>query len=128
MQLKTTLFQKKDYDKDKEWIEYAKEADLLNVALFKCSAKDWRIANPKLDKEGMNIRDIASINELAVLSNLETLNADMIKNNVTKYERYLRLKEIADYQLKIMNEKDFMKALKKMNEGIYIDNQDKLEN
>jgi len=126
--IKNYIIPKKDYDKDKEWIEYAKEADLLNVALFKCSAKDWRIANPKLDKEGMNIRDIASINELAVLSNLETLNADMIKNNVTKSERYLRLKEIADYQLKIMNEKDFMKALKKMNEGIYINNQDKLEN
>jgi len=83
----------------------------LNVALFKCTAKDWREANPELAKKGMNIRDIAGINELAVLSNLETLNAEMIANGVDKADRYRRLKEISEYQLLIMNEKDFMKAL-----------------
>jgi len=56
----------------------------LNVALFKCTAKDWRDANPELAKKGMNIRDIASINELAVLSNLETLNAEMISSEIEK--------------------------------------------
>ena len=125
--IKKFIIPKKDYDKDKEWIEYAKEADLLNVSLFKCSAKDWRTANPKLSKKGMNLRDIASINELAVLSNLESLNADMIKNDISKTERYKRLKEIADYQLKIMNEKDFMKALKKTNDGVYVVNEKKLK-
>ena len=74
----------------------------------------------------MNIRDIASINELAILSNLETLNAEMIKSNIEKKERYLKLKEIAAYQLTILNEKDFMKALKKMNDSIYIKQKDKL--
>ena len=74
----------------------------------------------------MNIRDIASINELAILSNLETLNAEMIKSNIEKKERYLKLKEIAAYQLTILNEKDFMKALKKMNDSIYIEQKDKL--
>ena len=74
----------------------------------------------------MNIRDIASINELAILSNLETLNAEMIKSNIEKKERYLKLKEIAAYQLTILNEKDFMKALKKMNDSIYIKQKNKL--
>lgn len=74
----------------------------------------------------MNIRDIASINELAVLSNLETLNAEMINNGLEKAVRYKRLKEISEYQLLIMNENDFMKALKKLNDKIYIENQNKL--
>ena len=53
-----------NYEKDKEWIAYAEEADLLNVALFNCTAKDWREVNPDLAKKSLNIRDIASINEL----------------------------------------------------------------
>jgi hypothetical protein len=119
--IKNFILPTKDYDKDKEWIIYAEEADLLNVALFKCTAKDWRDANLKHADAGMNIRDIASINELAVLSNLETLNAEMITNGVNKTIRYNRLKEISEYQLSILNEKDFMKTLKKMNDKIYIE-------
>ena len=118
--IKNFILPQKDYNKDKEWLIYAEEADLLNVALFKCTAKDWREANPKQAKKGMNIRDIASINELAVLSNLETLNAEMIAKRMEKSFRYKRLKEISVYQLLIINEKDFMKALKKLNDKIYI--------
>lgn len=70
----------------------------------------------------MNIRDIASINELAVLSNLESINAELIKSGKEKEERYLKLKEISNYQLTILNEKDFMKALKKLNDKVYIEN------
>jgi len=111
----------KNYEKQKEWLLYAEEADLLNVVLFNCTAKDWRDANPTLAKKLMNIRDIASINELAILSNLETLNAQMIKEKVDKKERFLKLKEISEYQLAILNEKDFMKALRKLNDTIYIE-------
>ncbi len=117
----------KNYDKNKDWIIYAEEADLLNVALFHCTAKDWRLANPEYAKKGMNIRDIASINELAVLSNLESLNAEMIKSGIIKESRYLKLKEIATYQLTILNEKDFIKALKKLNEKVYVENKKKLK-
>ncbi len=113
--------------KNKEWLIYAEEADLLNVVLFNCMAKDWREANPKFAEQGMNIRDIASINELAVLSNLESLNAEMIKSGVDKQKRFEKLKEIATYQLTILNEKDFMKALKKLNDKVYIDKREKLE-
>ncbi len=60
------------------------EADLLNVALFNCTAKDWREANPELAKKGMNIR---GINELAILSNVEGMNAEMIRKGLSKKER-----------------------------------------
>ena len=120
--VKNYILPKKNYEKNKEWLIYADEADLLNIVLFGCTAKDWRDANPKYANQGMNIRDIASINELAVLSNLESINAELIKNGIEKKERYLKLKEISDYQLTILNEKDFMKALKKINDKIYIEN------
>ena len=119
--VKNFILPKINYEKDKEWLIYAEEADLLNVALFNCTAKDWRNANIELAEKGMNIRDIASINELAVLSNLETLNAEMIKSKIEKFERFKKLKEIALYQLNILNERDFIKALKKMNDNIYIE-------
>ncbi len=125
--VKKHILPEKNYDKDKEWVIYAEEADLLNVALFHCTAKDWRIANPEYAEKGMNIRDIASINELAVLSNLESLNAEMIKSGISKESRYFKLKEIATYQLTILNEKDFIKALKKLSEKVYVENKKKLK-
>jgi len=118
--VKNFILPDKNYEKDKEWIAYAKEADLLNVALFNCSAKDWREVNPDLAKKSMNIRDIANINELAILSNLETLNAQMIKEKISKSDRFIKLREIAKYQLTVLNQKDFMKALKKLNDSVYI--------
>ena len=123
--VKNFILPKKNYEKNKEWLIYAYEADLLNSTLFGCTAKDWREANPKYAKKGMNIRDIASINELAVLSNLESINAELIKSGIEKEERYLKLKEISNYQLTILNEKDFMKALKKLNDKVYIENKQK---
>jgi len=125
--VKNHILPKKDYDKEKEWLIYTEEADLLNVSLFNCTAKDWREANPKYAEQGMNIRDIASINELAVLSNLESLNAEMIKSGIDRNNRYEKLKEIATYQLTILNEKDFIKALKKLNNEIYVENKNKLK-
>jgi len=119
--IKKHILPNKDYDKNREWLIYAEEADLLNVSLFNCTAKDWRELNPELAKKGMNVRDIASINELAVLSNLESLNAEMIKSGISKEERYLKLKEISTYQLTILNEKDYIKALKKLNDKIFIE-------
>jgi len=125
--VKNFIIPEKDYEKEKEWLLYTEEADLLNIVLFNCTAKDWRDANPGLVKKSMNIRDIASINELAILSNLETLNAQMIKENIDKNERFLKLKEIAKYQLTILNEKGFMKALKKLNNNVYIEQKNRLE-
>lgn len=102
----------KNYTKDKEWLALAEEADLLNVAIFYCTARDWREANPELAKKGLNIRDFASINELAVLSNIESLNAELIKSNIELSKRFLQLREIAVYQLEILNKKNSIKAIK----------------
>jgi hypothetical protein len=123
--VKNYVIPEKNYEKGTEWIGYAEEADLLNVALFNCTAKDWREANPELANKNMNIRDIASINELAILSNLETLNAEMIKEKINKTERFKKLKKIAEYQLSVLNEKDIMKSLKKMNDKVYIEERKK---
>ncbi len=125
--IKNYILPQKDYEKDKEWLIYAEEADLLNVALFKCTAKDWREANPKLAKKGMNIRDIASINELVVLSNLENLNALMIEQNIVKKERFNQLRKTAISQLDTLNSKDFIKSLKRLSDKTYPDEERKLK-
>ena len=119
--VKNFILPEKNYDKKTEWITYAEEADLLNVALFNCTAKDWRDANNELAKKSLNVRDIASINELAILSNLESLNAEMIKEKVPKEKRFSKLKEVAKYQLNVLNNQDIIKSLKKVNEEIYLD-------
>jgi hypothetical protein len=125
--IKDCILPEKNYDKEKEWIVYAEEADLLNVALFKCTAKDWREANPDKAKKGLNIRDFASINELVVLANLENLNSILIRIQIDKVERYRQLRDIVQVQLKSLDEKDFIKALKKVSDNIYIENKKKLE-
>lgn len=75
--MKNYILPQRDYKKDTEWIAYAEEADIVNVALFGFTAKAWRETNPELAKKN-NVRDFATINELTVLSNLETHNAQMI--------------------------------------------------
>lgn len=92
-----------DYRDNLKWLPYAEEADLLNVALFGFTAKAWRDTNPELAKNS-NVRDYASINELTVLSNLESHNAQMIRDGKEKTERFMALKEIAEYQLRVLGE------------------------
>lgn len=92
-----------NYREDLQWLPYAEEADLLNVALFGFTAKAWRVANPELAKKS-NVRDYATINELTVLSNLETHNAQMIREGKDQKSRFEVLKEIAEYQLRVLNE------------------------
>ena len=106
----TYVLPKRNYKKDMEWLVYADEADLLNVVLFDCTAKEWREANPVLAKNS-NIRDYASISELTVLSNLETHNAELIKQGYSKKERFEMLQQIAQYQLKVLAEAEQIKQL-----------------
>ena len=85
---------------------YASEADVINVALFGMTAKEWRENNPNLNG---NIRDYADILHLVVLSNLEVLNADMIENNVCQKERLEKLNITARKQLEILiNDKNIV--------------------
>ncbi len=80
-------------------IIYANEADVLNVAMFGLTAKQWREANP--DLKG-NIRDYASINELICLSNMESLNAVFIEQGLPQSERLIKLNQIAIHQMRIL--------------------------
>ncbi len=84
--------------KQKQYV-YADEADVINVALFGMTAKEWRINNP--NKEG-NIRDYADVLHLIVLSNLEVLNASMIENNISQRERLEKLNNTARKELSIL--------------------------
>jgi len=108
--VKNYVLPKGNYTKNTEWLAYADEADLLNVALFNCTAKAWRDANPELAKNS-NIRDYASISELTVLSNLETHNAELIKDGINKAERFDNLRKIAEYQLRVLTEAERIKEL-----------------
>lgn len=78
---------------------YAEEADVLNMALFGVTAKEWKIKNPNLDG---NIRDYASINELICLANLENLNSVFINDGLSQFERITRLNKIAISQMKTL--------------------------
>ena len=91
-------------------IIYANEADVLNVALFGITAKQWRDANPDLDG---NIRDFATINELICLSNLENLNAVFINEKLSQKERLIKLNKIAIQQMKILQDSSKRILLKK---------------
>jgi len=90
-------------------IIYANEADVLNVALFGMTAKQWRDAHP--DLKG-NIRDYASINELICFSNMENLNAVFINEGLQQKERLIKLNQIAIQQMKILQDVENRKFLK----------------
>lgn len=80
---------------------YANEADVLNMAMFGVTAKQWRDANPKLKG---NLRDYATINELICLSNMENLNSMFIMENMPQRERLAKLNQIAIQQMKVLKE------------------------
>lgn len=88
---------------------YANEADVLNVALFGKTAKQWRDENP--NTEG-NIRDLATIEQLLVLANIESLNAEFIRMEVSQKDRLLRLNQIAITQIKSITNNSIIQKLK----------------
>jgi hypothetical protein len=90
-------------------IIYANEADVLNVAMFGITAKQWRDANPELKG---NIRDYANINELICLANMENLNAVFINEKIPQTERLLKLNQIAIQQMKVLQDVENRKLLK----------------
>lgn len=88
---------------------YANEADLLNVALFGITAKEWRDTNT--DKNG-NIRDYANLEQLVVLSNMESINALLIQQGLSQSERLIQLNKVAIIQMKSLIENSSIKKLK----------------
>ena len=89
--VKRYLLPQMNYRENLQWLAYAEEADILNVALFGFTAKAWREANPELAKKN-NVRDFATINEL-------------------KGERFKILQEIAEYQLNVLNAAEEIKMI-----------------
>ena len=93
-------------EKQKKFI-YAEEADVLNVALFGITAKEWRESNPELADKG-NIRDYTDLLHLVILNNLENINAELIEMKIPQNERLVRLNNIARKQMELLkNNKSF---------------------
>lgn len=88
---------------------YADEADQLNIVLFGITAKDWRDSNP--GQKG-NIRDFATLEQLVVLSNMESINALLIQQGLPQNERLLQLNKVAITQMKSLVENNTLKKLK----------------
>ena len=102
----------KEITKQQTSIVYANEADLLNVALFGITAKEWRENNS--DKTG-NIRNYATLEQLVVLSNMESINALLIQQNLPQYDRLVQLNKVAITQMRSLLENKGMKQLKSKN-------------
>ena len=93
-------------EKQKKFV-YAEEADVLNVALFGITAKEWRESNPEIADKG-NIRDYTDLLHLVILNNLENINAELIEMKIPQSERLIRLNNIARKQMELLkNNKSF---------------------
>ena len=108
--VKENLIPAKIYNRPKkDGFIYAGEADILNVALFGMTAKEWRLQNP--EKKG-NIRDHATGEQLLIMANLESINAEFIKEGLSQDERLDKLNEIAIYQMQVLVNSAGLKELK----------------
>ena len=93
--------------KEQKKYVYAEEADVLNVALFGMTAKEWRDNNPELNDKG-NIRDYIDLLRLVILNNLENINAELIEIKIPQSDRLVRLNSIAKKQMELLkNNKSF---------------------
>ena len=106
---------------------YAEEADVLNVALFGMTAKEWRQKNPKLAKKG-NIRDYTDLLHLVILNNLENTNAEFIKLGMSQSERLISLNNSARNQMEILKNNNGIKELELLQEKINANNRALIEN
>lgn len=96
---------------------YAEEADVLNVALFGMTAKQWRIQNPDLAEKG-NMRDYTDLLHLVILSNLENTNAELINAGISQSERLIKLNESARRQMRVLENNKSIKELENLQKEI----------
>ena len=111
--IKNVVIPKLSVSKQNESLVYATEADMLNLALFGCTAKQWEEANPEL-ADKYNMRDAASINQLVVLSNLESYNSELIKRGMDRSVRFVTLKRMAKEQLRLLDQNNAEHRFRKM--------------
>jgi hypothetical protein len=117
--IKNNIIPKLELGKNEEWLIYAKEADILNYALFGKTAKKWREENPTLP-ENTNIRDYATIAELVVLANMESSNAKMIADGLNKEQRLKELNKQARREL--LSLENLHKISDKQNNNLFSNN------
>ena len=96
---------------------YAEEADVLNVALFGMTAKEWRDKNPKLAKEG-NMRDYTDLLHLVILNNLQNTNAELIEEKIPQNQRLIRLNKMAKRQMEILKDNRNIKELETLQKQV----------
>lgn len=101
--------------------QYASEADIINLALFGVTAKEWRASNPQRTANGENLRDSASINELLVLEMLQMQNAELLKAEAGIEERFNILQKSAREKLCALNKVDPVKSLKRLDDTTYLE-------
>jgi len=101
-------------EKQKKYV-YAEEADVLNVALFGMTAKEWKENNPNLNG---NIRDYADLKHLLILCNLENTNAELINDNISQSERLIKLNNSAIRQMKVLENDKTIKELETLNKNL----------
>ena len=110
-------------EKQKKFV-YAEEADVLNVALFGMTAKEWRESNSNLAEDG-NIRDYTDLLHLVILSNLENINAELIEMGIPQSERLVRLNDMAKKQMELLRKNKSLKNLEyienKINDKLLIE-------
>jgi len=109
-----------ELSKQEQSYVYADEADMLNAALFGKRAVQWRNENPAEVKQGKNIRDYATIEQLIVLANIENMNAHFIEQGITQPERLKRLREMCITQMKQLTNTKGVKDLKQLHNQIGI--------
>ena len=109
-----------DFDSEQKNYTFASEADMLNVALFGKKAWEWRNGHQEETKKGLNIRDFASAEELVVLINLESENAELIKAGLPQQERFIKLKEMARTQLAILVKNHASEKIRSVNPNLLI--------
>ena len=108
-------------DKQKKYV-YAEEADVLNVALFGMTAKEWRDKNPKLAEKG-NMRDYTDLLHLVILNNLQNTNAELIEEKIPQNQRLIRLNKMAKRQMEILKDNRNIEELETLQKQV---NDDKL--
>ena len=106
---------------------YANEADVLNVALFGMTAKEWREDNPELAKNG-NMRDYTDLLHLIILNNLENTNAELIRMNIKQSDRLVQLNESARNQMEALKNNKNIKELEVLQRQVNEDNKYLIEN
>ena len=109
-----SMLPKYGISKYKERLIYASEADMLNLIMFGCTAKDWETLNPELARKGYNLRDTATINQLVVFSNIEARNSELLKEGMQRKDRMALLHKIAKEQLAVLDTKNIEQKFRKM--------------